>query len=217
LLHKLKENMLTIQSPHKHNASVISFLAMLLMFHFGCVSPRDNSSQLLQWAAENHTEAARLYTDGKYPEAEALLRKAIAVRNEQLGPRHQLTLQSRSKLALVLKAEHKLPEAQAEYRDLLKIYERTLGFDHAETILTRNRLAGVLYEDRRFSEAEAQYRIVLKQRLRIVGPYHWDTLQSRNNLAGVLRLEGKLSEAQAEEQRAEKDGKEIKFGTTPQR
>ena len=94
-----------------------------------------------------------LYGQGKYEEAEIEHRRALALREQALGPDHPSVAQSRHNLAFALESQRKYEEAEAEYRRALALLEQALGDDHPVVAQSRNNLAGALYEQGKYKEA----------------------------------------------------------------
>ena len=64
---------------------------------------------------------------GGYADAEALDRRALAVREEVLGPRHHDTAESHNNLALDLQQQGRAREAEPLYRKARAAFEEVLG------------------------------------------------------------------------------------------
>jgi tetratricopeptide (TPR) repeat protein len=141
-------------------------------------------------------KAAELNQRGRYAEAEALYRRALAVWEEVLGPRHRATAVSCNNLANVLNHQGRYQEAEALHRKALAIREQVLGPQHPDTARSYENLAGILNNQRRFKEAEPLHRKALAVREEVLGPLHPDTAQSYNNLAYNLDLQGRYKEAE---------------------
>src|SRR2546427_1942840 len=84
---------------------------------------------------------AELYrTRSKYAEAEALYKRALAIREKTLGPDHPEVATSLNNLAVLYHDERKNAEAEALYKRALTIQEKTLGTDHLEVATSLNNL-----------------------------------------------------------------------------
>jgi tetratricopeptide (TPR) repeat protein len=87
---------------------------------------------------------ASLYeSQGKYDLAEPLLKRALAIREQSLGPDHPKTATSLNNLAVLSKTQGKYDLAEPLYKRALEIYERALGADHPDTIQIRENLAAM--------------------------------------------------------------------------
>jgi tetratricopeptide (TPR) repeat protein len=133
---------------------------------------------------------------GHLDQAEGVLRKARATREQLLGADHPDTLTSMNGLAELYLARGRHDEAEALYQQALAGRRRTLGPDHPDTLESMNGLAG-LYDDRgRYGEAEALYKEALEGRRRTLPADHPDTLTSMNNLAAFYLERGRYDEAE---------------------
>ncbi len=156
----------------------------------------ERARNLDEWVMVQHEIADLLIVDGKYGDAEKLLRSVIQVRSTALGPEHPGTLDSRHRLIYPLSRQTKNAEAETEARDVLSLREKILGPEHADTLVSRYALGEPLVNQGKFSEAEALYRDVLRLDERVFGPEHPRTLAARVGLATVLGDEGKHAEAE---------------------
>jgi tetratricopeptide (TPR) repeat protein len=137
-----------------------------------------------------------LHDRGKYAEVEALFRKALAVDEEVLGPRHPYTARTYVNLAANLQAQGRAKEAEALFRKALAVGEEVLGPRHPFTALSSINLATNLDAQGRAKEAEPLYRQALAVKEEVLGPRHPDTAQGYNNLAYNLQAQGRAKEAE---------------------
>jgi tetratricopeptide (TPR) repeat protein len=145
--------------------------------------------------------AAALYTSGHFAEAEPLFRRALAVREEYLGPRHPGTAVAYSNLALGLTAEGKYAEAEPLLRKAVTLFEAGAGPHHPNTGGGYNNLALSLSYQGRPAEAEPLFRRVVAVFEEALGPRHPATLGASVNLAHNLQEQGKLADAEALQRR----------------
>ncbi len=143
-----------------------------------------------------------LAAQGRHEDAEAELRRALALRERTLGSDHLDVATTHNNLANVLTAQGEHQAAEAEHRTALALRERALGPDHPDVAMSRNNLAAVLHAQGQYAEAEAEHRRVLALREAVLGSDHPDIAQSRNNLGVALEAQGKLDEAEGEHRRA---------------
>ena len=81
---------------------------------------------------------AMLYQiQGKYLEAEPLLRRALEIYEQQLGADHPDTAMSLNNLAMLYQTQGKYLEAEPLLRRALEIYEQVLGANHPDTQVIR--------------------------------------------------------------------------------
>ena len=136
------------------------------------------------------------FRNAAYAKAEPILRRALKIGEDLLGPEHPDTLNSLGSLANLLNQAGKYAKAEPLYRRDLETSERVLGPEHPDTLTILNNLALLLNQTGKYAEAEPLYRRALETRERVLGPEHPDTLQSLNNLAELFRTTGKYAEAE---------------------
>jgi serine/threonine protein kinase len=133
---------------------------------------------------------------GLYARAETLLRQALDVRRQVLGPEDPNTLKSMSSVAEILFKEARYPEAENLARQALETQRRLLGPEHPDTLTSMGDLANILLLEGRYPEAEKLQRETLDTKRRVLGPEHPDTLKSMCDLANIFRWQGRHSEAE---------------------
>ncbi|MGB4335803.1 MAG: tetratricopeptide repeat protein, partial [Chromatiaceae bacterium] len=131
-----------------------------------------------------------------YPTVRSLYERALAIREEALGPVHPRTAQSLSNLAVYLSETGDpadLAAALPLHERALAIYIQDLGPTHPTTALSLNNLAVYLGKsgapaDR--AAARTLYERALAIREQALGPVHPHTAQSLDNLATYLDKTG---------------------------
>ncbi|KIW17568.1 hypothetical protein PV08_04763 [Exophiala spinifera] len=146
--------------------------------------------------------ATVLHYQGKYEDAEAMIRRVLAGRERELGENHPFTLTSVSNLAEVLRSRGKYEEAEAMSRRALAGHEKGLGADHPDTLMSVSNLAVVLRNQGKYEEAEAMNRWALARREKELGVDHPSTLTSVYNLAHLLDARQDFQQALVLYQRA---------------
>ena len=149
-----------------------------------------------EWAALEHEIANLLVVQGKYNDAEKLLRTVIEVRGRVLGPEHPDTLDSRHRLIYALTRQTRHTEAETEAREVLKLRQKVLGVEHVDTILSQYNLADTLVAEGKYPEAEALYRTVVQRDEKALGLEDPGTLAARVGLATALSSQRKNAEAE---------------------
>ncbi|MDH6129270.1 tetratricopeptide repeat protein [Kitasatospora sp. GP82] len=117
----------------------------------------------LRLATELHGEGDRLMARARWAEAERALRRAVELRAARLGAEAAPTLETRGRLATVLRQLSRRDEAEAELRDLLVHCPAVLGEDHAITNEVQISLANVLITQSRPDEAADLALAVLRR------------------------------------------------------
>ncbi len=104
--------------------------------------------------AQSLNNLATLYRDqGKYPEAEPLFEKALAIAEKALGPEHPDVATGLNNLAELYRAQGRYTEAEPLYKRSLAIKEKALGPEHPHVATTLENYAALLRETARADEA----------------------------------------------------------------
>jgi len=134
--------------------------------------------------------------NGKYAEAEQMLRLTLMLKKKVLGEEHPSTLDDMNNLAIVLNRQGKYEEAEQMLRQTLMLTKKMLGEEHPSTLDSMNNLAIVLDSQEKYEKAEQMHRQTLTLKKKMLGEEHPSTLDSVNNLAAVLRSQGKYEKAE---------------------
>ena len=138
--------------------------------------------------------AAPLIAQGKYAEAETLLRDALRHSPNQDAP---FTTEIASELGWVLFNEGHLSEAVALLQPTLERQQRLLGSLHPSTIQTMRSLASSLRDWQHQAEAEALDRQAVALATSLYGSDGSETRIARNALAALLERKGSLAESES--------------------
>ena len=155
---------------------------------------RDGDGDDGPWLASK--VAGPLWKLGNFAEAEALMRRALALWEESLGPNHPHVASALSNLASLLRATNRLAEAEPLFRRALAIIEASYGTDHPGVAGCLNNLAVLLQATNRLTEAEPLFRRALAIDEASYSPDHPDVAIRLNNLAGLLTATNRLTEAE---------------------
>jgi serine/threonine protein kinase/Tfp pilus assembly protein PilF len=147
--------------------------------------------------ADLRSTIGKVYSDlGHYTNAEAMHRKALALRKKLLGSEHPDVARSLNNIAGVLKQQGKLAEAENLFREALAMHKKVEGSEHPDVASSLNNLAAVLEEEGKLQEAETLYRQALAMQTKLLGPESPNLATILNNLANTLQDEGKPVEAE---------------------
>ena len=91
---------------------------------------------------------------GRYPEAEVRLRKALAEVESQLGPDHEEAATACNNLGTLFKYTGNIQEAETLYRRALTILTRQFGEDGPELASLYHNMGGLEHAGARFAEGE---------------------------------------------------------------
>jgi tetratricopeptide (TPR) repeat protein len=140
--------------------------------------------------------ALSLLDQGKFADAEPLLRLLHEVEMRVLGAEHPSTLTTANNLASSLGEQGKYTDAERIQREVLGAKRRVLGAEHPDTLITAGNLADSLRNQGKYAETEAVEREVLGVQKYVLGAEHLDTLKTTNNLAITLVRQGQYVEAE---------------------
>jgi tetratricopeptide (TPR) repeat protein len=149
---------------------------------------------------------------GRYAEAEALLKRALKIDEAKLGIDHPDVATSLSNLARLYAELGRYAEAEPLYQRSLKIRETKLGPDHPDVAISLDNLAFLYYKQGRYAEAEPLNQRSLKILETKLGPDHPDVGTSLHGLAGLYQSLGRYAEAEPLYQRCLKIA-EARFGS----
>jgi tetratricopeptide (TPR) repeat protein/transcriptional regulator with XRE-family HTH domain len=134
---------------------------------------------------------------GEFALARPLLARALAIREQVLGPGHAATAECLNSLASLLQDEGDLAAARPLFERSLTIRERVLGSDDAETAVSLNNLGLLLKEQGELAAARPLLERSLAIWERVLGPVHRRTGAALNNLGLLLKEQGELAAARA--------------------
>jgi tetratricopeptide (TPR) repeat protein len=132
---------------------------------------------------------------GNYSEARIYSERALAIREQVLGPEHPDTALSLNNLAGLLRAQGDYAAARPLSERALAIWEQVLGPDHPHTATSLNNLAGLLRAQGDYAAARPLSERALAIWEQVLGPDHPLTATSLNNLALLLRAQGDYAAA----------------------
>ena len=142
--------------------------------------------------------ATAYYLDDRaqYEEAEPLLKRALAIREQGFGLEHLATAQSLNNLAMLYKSQGRYREAEPLLKRALAIREQQLGAEHPDTATSLNNLAMLYQSQGRYREAEPLIKRALAIREQQLGAEHPGTATCLCNLAALYATQGKYEEAE---------------------
>ena len=136
------------------------------------------------------------YYMAEYPKAEPLMRRALKIDEDSLGPDHPDVAIDMNNLAQLLADTNRLDEAEPLMRLALKIDEDSFGPDHPDVAIRLNNLAQLLKATNRLDEAEPLMRRGLEIEQNSKGKNHPHVAIQLNNLAQLLADTNRLDEAE---------------------
>ena len=142
------------------------------------------------------SHALALSALGRYEEAEAEYRAALALEAEFLGEDETPFLGTHANFAMLLAKRGKLEEAENEMRAVVEIALQTLGPEHPRSANALTNLANLLARQGKYVEAEAVARRALELTVRAMGEQHPDVAIARGSLGVTFIGQGKSAEAE---------------------
>jgi len=196
-------------------ARALITLVLVVGYHVGDVA---RASALAEdaWAAlERLGDAPRLEAQlhghlgslasaqAQWNEAQEHHRKALEIRERELGSDHSEVGISLNNLANALTSSGKHAEAERMHRRALGIFENLLGPNHPHVAISLNNIANSIQAQAHpdgdvvsaAERAEPLYRRAIEIREKVFGPSHALLASPYNNLAEALRNAGRLDEA----------------------
>lgn len=128
--------------------------------------------------------------------AEPLLKRSLAIYEQQLGLEHPSPIHVLSNLADLYESRGNSAEAESLYLRALAICKEQWGLEHLTTATCLNGLALLYIHQGRHAEAEPLLKFTLFVFGERLGLEHPTTATCLNNLAVVLREQGKYAEAE---------------------
>ncbi len=138
-------------------------------------------------ATSLHNLATLYRQQARYPEAQTLFERAVAVFEKTVGPDDPQLAASLSSLAWLYHQEGRFAQAEPLYRRSLSIFEKTLGTEHADVAANLNDLAEIYRAQGRTAEAEPLYRRALVILEKTLGPDDPRLALTLNNLAELYK------------------------------
>jgi tetratricopeptide (TPR) repeat protein len=132
----------------------------------------------------------------RYQEAEPLLQRALAIREQQLGTEHPDTASSLNNLANLYQAQGNYEQAEPLFKRALSMSEQQLGAQHPGTAQGLNNLANLYQAQGKYEQAEPLVLRALTISEQQLGTEHPDVASSLNNLANLYRTQGKYEQAE---------------------
>jgi non-specific serine/threonine protein kinase/serine/threonine-protein kinase len=145
-----------------------------------------------------HTMGEVYYNLGLYKEAESLLRRAVEIRTQVLGPQGRDTLSSMSSLAQVLTDESQFAEAEKLARESYDGGRKVLGPGDPDTLLNGLSLSVILLDQSHFPDCEEVLRELAANVDEVKDPELRASIALRiqTNFAIAYAYQGKFADAE---------------------
>lgn len=152
-------------------------------------------AQEATWKQLNQ-EARKLYSQGKYAQAEEIAQQALVVAESTFGPDDPGVATSLNMLALLYKSQDQHAQAEQHYLRALAIYEKALGPEHPYVATGLNNLAQLYETKGQYAQAEALYLRSLALREKVLGQEHPAVAGSLSNLGLLYETKGQYAQAE---------------------
>jgi tetratricopeptide (TPR) repeat protein len=126
-------------------------------------------------------------TQGRYGEAEPLLKQTVTRREKALGAESPATLVSVNNLAVLYDEQGRYAEAEPLYKRALTGREKALGPEHPNTLASVNDLGALYWAIGRYGEAESLLKRAQLGQEKALGPEHPVTLTSIISAFSIAR------------------------------
>jgi non-specific serine/threonine protein kinase/serine/threonine-protein kinase len=132
---------------------------------------------------------------GDHEKALAQHKRAIALRRQELGPRHPETVEGMNGLAIILLQMGKSAEAQEILEEAVAVWRRTRGPEDKSTLRAMTNLSIALAMQGLLEDAAKLVEEYLEIQRRVEGPESIFTLRSMYNLGTMRRFLGQWAES----------------------
>jgi tetratricopeptide (TPR) repeat protein len=133
---------------------------------------------------------------GMYSEAEPLFKRALRIREKELGPDHPDVAMSANNLAGLYNAQGRYDKSEPLYRRALAIWENAHEPDHLNVARGLHNLGGQYYDLGKYTEAEPMFKRALEIRESKLGQNHPDVGNVLNNLGCLYHDQGMTRDAE---------------------
>ncbi len=139
-----------------------------------------------------------LWRKGRPAEGEALLKRAVAIREKDLGPDpdHRYVAINLNNLAALYIKQGQYAQGEPVIKRALAIREKALGPDHPDVAQSLNNLAVLYRAQGQYAKAEPVIKRALAIREKALGPEHPAVAASFNNLAQLYQFQGQYADAE---------------------
>lgn len=147
-------------------------------------------ARFLQTIGEIYTEISDLTLAGD------LVEEALAIRRDELGETHELTLETLDQLGVIRRRQRRYAEAEEILSGVLAVRQAEPKTDPVKVADAHNQLANVYWNQGRHEEAEAAHRSALEIRERALDINYPDIAVSLNNLGIALNSQSRWRESE---------------------
>ena len=156
----------------------------------------------IAWAEAHSSRGIVLKHRGELEEARLAHQRALAIREQILGPQHLKVASSLNNLGTVLKRMGEYKAAEAAHRRALAIRIQTLGENHPVVASSLGSVGGVLAQQGNYQAARVAHQQALNIRTQTLGKNHPKVATSLNDLGNALENLGNYQAARVAHKQA---------------
>ena len=139
---------------------------------------------------------ARVYeTQNRYAEAEPHYRRALAIREQVLGPAHPDVASTLYRLASSYRAQHRDGDAEPLYRRAVAIWEQARQLSQPDVASAVDNLLSIYDSRGDYAAAAPLYWLRVAIQQQTLGPSHPDLAVTLSKLADIYQAQGRYSSA----------------------
>lgn len=150
----------------------------------------------LQEARAQSVEVQKLIEAGKFPEAQTLAEKALATREQALGPDHAEVASSLTQLASIWRNRRDLAKAETLSQRALTIAEKIPAPGHPELGAMYNEMGAIYLTRSDFVKAEPAFLRAVAAWEQSLGPNHPNIARALSNLGSIYAQRGDRAKAE---------------------
>jgi CHAT domain-containing protein/Tfp pilus assembly protein PilF len=178
----------------KASHSTIIFLgATSLFLASGSVQASSEDVQEAQTLAQR---GEQLHHEGRYADAEPLIKRSLELYEKELGPEHPNVATSLSNLASLYRSQGRYIDAELLIKRSQEIFEKALGSDHPVVGNALRGLALIYVDQGRYADAEPLLKRSLNIYQKAFGPDHPKISYPLSSLAMLYDRQGRLADAE---------------------
>jgi len=136
------------------------------------------------------------YLQGRYNQAELLLRQALDLMKHLMGEEHPAVATNLDNLATLYYSQGRYSETESLYQQALDLRRHLLGEEHPDVAVSLNNLAHLYSSQGRYAEAELLYQQAIDLMRSLLGEEHPQVATSLNNLAHLYSSQGRYDQAE---------------------
>jgi CHAT domain-containing protein/Tfp pilus assembly protein PilF len=175
---------------------------LVLLASLFAVTLADAQGTPEQEANRLHTEAMKFLDKGPYRDGIDIAKRAVALREQALGPEHPKVAESLNTLGGLHARSGNFSSAESAHQRALAIREKVLGPEHPDTARSLSNLGALYLNTGAYAQAETFYERALAIEEKAYGTEHFETSVEMIGLADVYSKTAAYERAESLYQRA---------------